>query len=97
MDGRDAFDKTLRFVLDDIGLTFSLKQEQEHILKSIVLDRNDVLAILPTCYGKSLSHRVQHRRTRRLFLELTVLLGQCLEVELEMFASFFIPCRSMGT
>jgi superfamily II DNA or RNA helicase len=35
-----------------------LKEEQELCIRSIVLDKMDVLAVLPTGYGKT--HRLRH-------------------------------------
>ena len=50
----DKFLEGVRYGLEKVGkANITLKQKQEEILKIIALTQKDVLAVLPTGYGKS--------------------------------------------
>ena len=52
--GPDTFLEGVKFGLEKVGkANITLKQKQEEILKIIALTQKDVLAVLPTGYGKS--------------------------------------------
>ena len=48
-----SFDSALAATLQDLKLSFSLRNEQRTALKSF-LEKKDVFRVLPTGYGKSL-------------------------------------------
>lgn len=54
---RKKFEEALRMSLKDLGLE-ALKREQRQAIESVVLKRKDVLAVLPTGFGKSLIYQV---------------------------------------
>ena len=52
--GPDTFLEGVKFGLEKVGkANITLKQKQKEILKIIALTQKDVLAVLPTGYGKS--------------------------------------------
>ena len=54
ISGPDTFLEGVKFGLEKVGkANITLKQKQEEILKIIALTQKDVLAVLPTGYGKS--------------------------------------------
>ena len=49
----------MKYGLEKVGkANITLKQKQEEILKIIALTQKDVLAVLPTGYGKSLIYQI---------------------------------------
>ena len=57
--GPDTFLEGVKFGLEKVGkANITLKQKQEEILKIIALTQKDVLAVLPTGYGKSLIYQI---------------------------------------
>ena len=55
----DKFLEGVRYGLEKVGkANITLKQKQEEILKIIALTQKDVLAVLPTGYGKSLIYQI---------------------------------------
>ena len=59
MKGKDTFLEGVKYALEKLGTTnITLKQKQEEILKIIALKQKDVLAVLPTGYGKSLIYQI---------------------------------------
>ena len=55
----DLFDETLNFGLKILGLgNISFKEKQYEVLKLLVVQKKDVLAVLPTGYGKSLIYQL---------------------------------------
>ena len=55
----DTFLEGVKYALEKVGkANITLKQKQEEILKIIALKQRDVLAILPTGYGKSLIYQI---------------------------------------
>ena len=55
----DLFHDFLNYVLEKYGFQdLRLREEQYEVLKSIVLGKSDVLAVLPTGYGKSLIYQL---------------------------------------
>jgi ATP-dependent DNA helicase RecQ len=57
MQKDELFDKALALSLTKFKYC-SLKQEQKACVKKLVVDREDVFAVLPTGYGKSLIYEV---------------------------------------
>ena len=54
----DLFHEALNFGLKILGLgNISLKEKQYEVLKLLVVEKKDVLAVLPTGYGKSLIYQ----------------------------------------
>jgi len=51
------FEQAVSSSLNILGL-ISLKKEQRQAIECIVLKRRDVLAVLPTCFGKSLIYQI---------------------------------------
>ena len=50
----DAFHKGIQYALEKLGKSnLALKEQQYQILKAIVMMKRDVLAVLPTGFGKS--------------------------------------------
>ena len=57
--GPDTFLEGVKYGLEKVGkANITLKQKQEEILKIIALTQKDVLAVLPTGYGKSLIYQI---------------------------------------
>ena len=57
--GPDTFLEGVKYGLEKVGkANITLKPKQEEILKIIALTQKDVLAILPTGYGKSLIYQI---------------------------------------
>ena len=57
--GTDTFLEGVKYGLEKVGqANITLKPKQEEILKIIVLTQKDVLAVLPTGYGKSLIYQI---------------------------------------
>ena len=55
----DTFLEGVKYALEKVGkANITLKQKQEEILKIIALKQKDVLAVLPTGYGKSLIYQI---------------------------------------
>ncbi|XP_029181866.2 putative ATP-dependent DNA helicase Q1 [Acropora millepora] len=55
----DTFHEALNFGLQLLGAgDLQLKEKQYEVLKSVVIDNKDVLAVLPTGYGKSLIYQL---------------------------------------
>ena len=55
----DLFHEALNFGLNILGLSnISLKEKQYEVLKLLVVEKKDVLAVLPTGYGKSLIYQL---------------------------------------
>ena len=55
----DLFHEALNFGLKILGLgNISLKEKQYEVLKLLVVEKKDVLAVLPTGYGKSLIYQL---------------------------------------
>ena len=55
----DTFLEGVKYALEKVGkANITLKQKQEEILKIIALKQTDVLAVLPTGYGKSLIYQI---------------------------------------
>ena len=55
----DIFHEALNFGLQLLGAgDLELKEKQYEVLKSVVIDNKDVLAVLPTGYGKSLIYQL---------------------------------------
>ena len=55
----DIFHEALNFGLQVLGAgDLELKEKQYEVLKSVVIDNKDVLAVLPTGYGKSLIYQL---------------------------------------
>ena len=53
------FRKAIRFSLGKLGQPeLELKQEQLEAIKAICVDKKDVLAVLPTGFGKSLIYQI---------------------------------------
>jgi superfamily II DNA helicase RecQ len=57
MSRDELFEKALSISLSKLGYS-SLKQEQKACVKKLVVDREDVFAVLPTGYGKSPIYQV---------------------------------------
>ena len=55
--GPDTFLKGVKILIRK-SWNITLKQKQEEILKIIALTQKDVLAVLPTGYGKSLIYQI---------------------------------------
>ena len=54
----DAFHKAIHYALEKLGKSnLTLKKEQYEILKAVVRMKRDVLAVLPTGFGKSLIYQ----------------------------------------
>jgi len=54
----DAFHKAIDYALEKLGkANLALKEEQYEILKAVVMMKRDVLAVLPTGFGKSLIYQ----------------------------------------
>ena len=54
----DAFHKAIDYALEKLGKSnLALKEEQYEILKAVVMMKRDVLAVLPTGFGKSLIYQ----------------------------------------
>ena len=54
----DAFHKGIQYALEKLGKSnLALKEQQYQILKAIVMMKRDVLAVLPTGFGKSLIYQ----------------------------------------
>ena len=57
--GPDTFLEGAKYGLEKVGkANITLKPKQEEILKIIALTQKDVLAVLPTGYGKSLIYQI---------------------------------------
>lgn len=57
--GPDTFLEGVKYGLEKVGkANITLKPKQEEILKIIALTQKDVLAVLPTGYGKSLIYQI---------------------------------------
>ena len=57
--GPDTFLAGVKYGLEKVGkANITLKPKQEEILKIIALTQKDVLAVLPTSYGKSLIYQI---------------------------------------
>ena len=55
----DTFLEGVKYALGEVGrANITLKPKQEEILKIIALKQKDVLAVLPTGYGKSLIYQI---------------------------------------
>ena len=55
----DLFHEALNFGLQQLGFAdLHLKEKQYEVLKSVVIENKDVLAVLPTGYGKSLIYQL---------------------------------------
>ena len=55
----DTFLEGVKYALGEVGrANITLKPKQEEILKIIALKQKDVLAVLPTGYGKSLIFQI---------------------------------------
>ena len=55
----DLFHEALTFGLQLLGAgDLQLTEKQYEVLKSVVIDNKDVLAVLPTGYGKSLIYQL---------------------------------------
>ena len=55
----DTFLEGVKYALQTVGKAkVTLKQKKEEILKIIGLKQKDVLAVLPTGYGKSLIYQI---------------------------------------
>ena len=55
----DIFHEALNFGMQLLGAgDLQLKEKQYEVLKSVVIDNKDVLAVLPTGYGKSLIYQL---------------------------------------
>ena len=52
------FKQAVSYALEELGLEVELKAEQMLAIESIVLNCKDVLAILPTGFGKSLIYQI---------------------------------------
>ena len=51
----NAFHKGIQYALEKLGKSnLALKEQQYQILKAVVMMKRDVLAVLPTGFGKSL-------------------------------------------
>ena len=54
----DAFHKGIQYALEKLGKpNLPLKEQQYEILKAVVMMKRDVLAVLPTGFGKSLIYQ----------------------------------------
>ena len=54
----DAFHKGIQYALEKLGKSnLALKEQQYQILKAIVMTKRDILAVLPTGFGKSLIYQ----------------------------------------
>ena len=55
----DVFHEALNYGLESLGFTnISLKEKQYEVLRELVVKNKDVLAVLPTGYGKSLIYQL---------------------------------------
>ena len=54
----NSFKRAISSALEELGLNMEMKEEQMLAIESIVLKSRDVLAILPTGFGKSLIYQI---------------------------------------
>ena len=55
----DLFHRALNYGLQSLGFAnTSLKEKQYEVLRELVVKKSDVLAVLPTGYGKSLIYQL---------------------------------------
>ena len=55
----DLFHRALNYGLQSLGFAnISLKEKQYEVLRELVVKKSDVLAVLPTGYGKSLIYQL---------------------------------------
>ena len=58
-NSEDSFHEAIKFSLDKLGKPdLELKREQFEAIRAVCVERKDVLAVLPTGFGKSLIYQI---------------------------------------
>ena len=66
----DLFHRALNYGLQSLGFAnISLKEKQYEVLRELVVKKSDVLAVLPSGYGKSLIYQLLPPRSLLNFME----------------------------